>query len=63
MIVITLLWSLIIYIKTAIATRGVTIQEPEVPQSPDAHLSWAFVVKSFISMISKVKMQEKIQKE
>ena len=36
---------------------------PEVPQSPDARLSWAFVVRGFISMISKVKMQEKIQRD
>ena len=27
---------------------------PEVQQSPDARLSWAFVVRGFISMISKV---------
>ena len=37
--------------------------QPEVPQSPDARLSWAFVVKGFISIISKVKMQEKIQRD
>ena len=37
--------------------------KPEVPQSPDARLSWAFVVKGFISIISKVKMQEKIQRD
>ena len=36
---------------------------PEVPQSLDARLSWAFVVRSFISIISKVKMQEKIQRD
>ena len=35
---------------------------PEVPQSPDACLSWAFVVRGFISIINKVKMQEKIQR-
>ena len=40
-----------------------TGQKPEVPQSPDARLSQAFVVRGFISMISKVKMQEKIQKD
>ena len=38
-------------------------KKPEVPQSPDARLSWAFVVQGFISMISKVKMQEKIQRD
>ena len=32
---------------------------PEVLQSPDARLSWAFVVWGFISMISKVKKQKK----
>ena len=36
--------------------------QPEVPQSPDARLSWAFAVRGFISIISKVKMQEKIQR-
>ena len=36
---------------------------PEVPQSPDAGLSWAFVVRGFISIIRKVKMQEKIQRD
>ena len=33
--------------------------KPEVPQSPDARLLKAFVVRGFISMISKVKMQKK----
>ena len=36
---------------------------PEVPQSPDARLSWAIVVQGFICMISKVKMQVKIQRD
>ena len=36
---------------------------PEMPQSPDARLSWAFVVRGFISMIYKVKMQQKIQRD
>ena len=30
-----------------------------MPQSPDARLSWAFVVRGFISLISKVKKQQK----
>ena len=34
-----------------------------MPQSPDARLSWAFVVRGFISIISKVKMQENIQRD
>ena len=33
--------------------------KPVVQQLPDARLSWAFVVKGFIGIISKVKMQEK----
>ena len=37
-------------------------ERPEVPQYLDARLSWAFLVRGFISMISKVKMQEKIQR-
>ena len=37
--------------------------KPEVSQSPDARLSQAFGVTGFISMISKVKMQEKIQED
>ena len=36
---------------------GTTLR-PEVPQSPDARLSKAFVVRGFISMISKIKIQE-----
>ena len=41
---------------TTLSTGDIT---PEVPQSPDACLSWAFVVRGFISIISKDKMQEK----
>ena len=36
---------------------------PEVLQSPYVRLSLAFVVRGFISMISKVKMQDKIQSD
>ena len=36
---------------------------PKVPQSSYAHLSEAFVVRGFIIMITKVKIQEKIQKD
>ena len=35
---------------------------PEAP-SPDARLSWAFIVRGFISMINIAKMQEKIQRD
>ena len=42
---------------------GVYQLQPEVPQSPDARLSWAFVVRGFISMINIAKMQEKIQRD
>ena len=41
---------------------GVYQLQPMVPHSPDARLSWAFVVRGFISIISKVKLQEKIQR-
>ena len=34
-------------------------KKTEVPQSPDARLSWALVVRGFISMINIAKMQEK----
>ena len=33
-------------------------RKPEVPQSPDARLSWAFVARRFISIISKVKCKK-----
>ena len=36
---------------------------PEVPQSPDVRLLWAFVVSGLISIISTVKMQEKVQRD